>query len=103
VVQIAPQVGTNPGHPFAHHPHARAAALQRINAHAARERLPELMDRAHAGEAFLLKKHNRPWAQLQPLDAHGPAPAPQRQPGRLRRLGPLQEPRLLLNPRLALP
>ena len=78
-------------------------APQRINAHAARERLPELMDRAHAGEAFLLMKHNRPWAQLQPLDAHGSAPAPQRQPERLRRLGPLQEPRLLLNPRLALP
>ena len=78
-------------------------AFQRINAHAARQLLAELMDRAHAGEAFLLMKHNRPWAQLQPLDHERPAPAPQRQPGRLRRLGPLEEPRLLLNPRLALP
>ena len=76
---------------------------QRINAHAARQRLAELMDRAHAGEAFLLMKHNRPWAQLLPLDRERPAPAPQRQPGRLRRLGPLEEPRLLLNPRLPLP
>jgi antitoxin (DNA-binding transcriptional repressor) of toxin-antitoxin stability system len=73
-------------------------ASQRINAHAARERLPELMDRAHAGEAFLLMKHNRPWAQLQPLDSRGLEPAPQRQPGRLRRLGPLGDPRRLLNP-----
>ena len=73
-------------------------APQRINAHAARERLPELMDRAHAGEAFLLMKHNRPWAQLQPLDTRWLEPAPQRQPGRLRQLGPLRDPRLLLNP-----
>ena len=73
-------------------------APQRINAHAARERLAELMDRAHAGEAFLLMKHNRPWAQLLPLDTRGLAPAPQRQPGRLRRLGPLEAPRLLLQP-----
>jgi len=71
---------------------------QRINAHAARQRLAELMDRAHAGEAFVLMKHNHPWALLKPLDTHGTEPPPQRQPGRLRRLGPLRDPHLLLYP-----
>ena len=68
--------------------------IQRINAHAARHGLAELMDRAHAGERFVLTKYGKPWAQLLPLPRE--AQTPQRQPGRLRQLGPLQDPRLLL-------
>jgi antitoxin (DNA-binding transcriptional repressor) of toxin-antitoxin stability system len=67
---------------------------QRINAHAARQGLAELMDRAHAGERFVLTKYGQPWAQLLPLPRQ--AQTPQRQPGRLRALGPLQDPRILL-------
>jgi prevent-host-death family protein len=69
------------------------APTQRINAHAARQGLAELMDRAHAGEQFVLTKYGEPWAQLLPL--HRQAQTPQRQPGRLRQLGPLQDPRIL--------
>ena len=67
---------------------------QRINAHAARQGLAELMDRAHAGERFVLTKYGQPWAQLLPLPRQ--AQTPQRQPGRLRALGPLRDPRILL-------
>jgi len=77
-------------------PERRRRSPQRINAHAARQNLAELMDRAHAGESFLLMKYDQPWAQLLPLDREGPDPLPRRQPGRLRRLGPLAQPRLLL-------
>jgi len=69
---------------------------QRINAHAARQNLAELMDRAHAGESFLLMKYDQQWAQLLPLDREGSDPTPRRESGRLRQLGPLAQPRLLL-------
>ena len=71
---------------------------QRINAHAARQNLTELMDRAHAGERFVLMKYGRPWALLAPLAVTAQDQTPQRVPGRLRWLGPLGEPRILLRP-----
>jgi len=71
---------------------------QRINAHAARQNLAELMDRAHAGERFVLMKYGRPWALLVPLAVPAQDQTPQRVPGRLRWLGPLGEPHILLRP-----
>jgi antitoxin (DNA-binding transcriptional repressor) of toxin-antitoxin stability system len=71
---------------------------QRINAHAARQNLAELMDRAHAGERFVLMKYGPPWAQLLPLAAPVQGQPPQRQAWRLRRLGPLDNPSVLLRP-----
>ena len=79
-----------------------APTVQRVNAHAARHNLAELMDRAHAGEAFLLTKYGRPWARLLPLDPVPPSGQPaapaQRRPGSLQRLGALAQPRILLWP-----
>lgn len=72
--------------------------LQRINAHSARHNLAELMQRAHAGECFVLTRYGRPWARLLPPEPEQPPAAPQRCPGRLQRLGPLAEPRVLLWP-----
>lgn len=39
-----------------------------IGAEAARKRLPELLDRAHAGEVSIIKKRGVPYAALVPLD-----------------------------------
>ncbi len=39
-----------------------------IGAEAARKRLPELLDRAHAGETSIIKKRGVPYAALVPLD-----------------------------------
>ena len=39
-----------------------------IGAEAARKRLPELLDRAHAGEVSIIKKRGIPYAALVPLD-----------------------------------
>ncbi len=39
-----------------------------IGAEAARKRLPELLDRAHAGEMSIIKKRGVPFAALVPLD-----------------------------------
>ena len=69
---------------------------QWVHAHTARHNLAELMDRAHAGETFLLTKYGRPWARLLPLESSQPPTPPQRRAGRLQRLGPLAEPRILL-------
>lgn len=71
---------------------------QCINAHAARQNLAELMDRAHAGERFVLMKYRQPWALLMPLTAPLQGQLPQRQAWRLRRLGPLANPGVLLRP-----
>lgn len=39
-----------------------------IGAEAARRRLPELLDRAHAGESSIIKKRGIPYAALVPLE-----------------------------------
>ena len=65
-----------------------------VNVHQAKTQLSRLIDRAHAGETIVLAKAGKPWARLMPLDA----PPPQRIPGRLRSLGPLQEPNALFDP-----
>jgi antitoxin (DNA-binding transcriptional repressor) of toxin-antitoxin stability system len=39
-----------------------------IGAEAARKRLPELLDRAHAGEMSIIKKRGVPFAALVPFD-----------------------------------
>ncbi len=39
-----------------------------IGAEAARKRLPELLDRAQAGEVSIIKKRGVPYAALVPLD-----------------------------------
>ncbi|MCP9861254.1 type II toxin-antitoxin system Phd/YefM family antitoxin [Cyanobium sp. Cruz-8D1] len=62
--------------------------------HQAKTQLSRLIDDAHAGETIVLAKAGKPWARLMPLEA----PAPQRLPGRLRRLGPLSQPDALLEP-----
>ncbi len=43
-------------------------AMLEIGAEAARKRLPELLDRAHAGETSIIKKRGVPYAALVPLD-----------------------------------
>jgi len=63
-----------------------------VNVHQAKTHLSRLIDEAHAGETIVLAKAGKPWARLMPLDA----PVPERIPGRLRRLGPLTRPDLLL-------
>ena len=65
-----------------------------MNVHQAKTQLSRLIDEAHAGETIVLAKAGKPWARLMPLEA----PAPQRLPGRLRRLGPLSQPNELLQP-----
>lgn len=40
-----------------------------VGAEQARQRLPELIDRAHRGEATVITKHGRPYAALVPVDA----------------------------------
>ncbi|WP_255011933.1 type II toxin-antitoxin system Phd/YefM family antitoxin [Cyanobium sp. Cruz-8D1] len=65
-----------------------------MNVHQAKTQLSRLIDDAHAGETIVLAKAGKPWARLMPLEA----PAPQRLPGRLRRLGPLSQPDALLEP-----
>ena len=65
-----------------------------MNVHQAKTQLSRLIDDAHAGETIVLAKAGKPWARLMPLEA----PAPQRLPGRLRHLGPLSEPEVLLEP-----
>ena len=65
-----------------------------MNVHQAKTQLSRLIDEAHAGETIVLAKAGKPWARLMPLES----PAPQRLPGRLRRLGPLSEPNALLEP-----
>lgn len=39
-----------------------------LDAKEARRRLPELLDRAHAGKASIIKKRGVPYAALVPLD-----------------------------------
>lgn len=65
-----------------------------VNVHEAKTHLSRLINAAHAGETILLAKAGKPWARLMPLEAE----APQRIPGRLRRLGPLSDPDVLLKP-----
>lgn len=71
-----------------------APAHRLVNVHQAKTQLSRLIDEAHAGETIVLAKAGKPWARLMPLEA----PAPQRLPGRLRRLGPLTQPDALLEP-----
>lgn len=71
-----------------------APAHRLVNVHQAKTQLSRLIDEAHAGETIVLAKAGKPWARLMPLEA----PAPQRLPGRLRHLGPLSEPDVLLEP-----
>lgn len=71
-----------------------APAHRLVNVHQAKTQLSRLIDEAHAGETIVLAKAGKPWARLMPLEA----PAPQRLPGRLRRLGPLSQPDALLEP-----
>ena len=68
-----------------------------VNVHQAKTHLSRLIDEAHAGETIVLAKAGKPWARLMPLDA----PVPERIPGRLRHLGPLSRPDLLLEPMAA--
>jgi prevent-host-death family protein len=42
-------------------------AMLEIGAEAARKRLPELLDRAHAGEVSIIKKRGVPFAALVPI------------------------------------
>lgn len=42
--------------------------MQKVGAEAARRRLPELLDRAHAGEASIILKRGIPYAALVALD-----------------------------------
>lgn len=42
--------------------------MQKIGAEAARRRLPELLDRAHAGEGSIILKRGIPYAALVALD-----------------------------------
>jgi prevent-host-death family protein len=65
-----------------------------VNVHQAKTQLSRLIDEAHAGETIVLAKAGKPWARLMPLEA----PVPQRLPGRLRHLGPLSQPDVLLEP-----
>ena len=71
-----------------------APAHRLVNVHQAKNQLSKLIDAAHAGETIVLAKAGKPWARLMPLEA----PAPQRLPGRLRHLGPLSWPDVLLEP-----
>jgi prevent-host-death family protein len=68
-----------------------------VNVHQAKTHLSRLIDEAHAGETIVLAKAGKPWARLMPLEAA----APERIPGRLRRLGPLAQPDELLEPMAA--
>jgi prevent-host-death family protein len=72
-----------------------APAHRLVNVHQAKTHLSRLIDEAHAGETIVLAKAGKPWARLMPLEA----PAPQRLPGRLRHLGPLSQPDVLLEPK----
>ena len=42
--------------------------MRELGTEEARRRLPELLDRAHAGEASIIKKRGVPYAALVPLD-----------------------------------
>lgn len=44
--------------------------MLKIGAEAARRRLPELLDRAHAGEGAVILKRGVPYAALVALDQH---------------------------------
>ena len=68
--------------------------LRVVNVHQAKTHLSRLIDEAHAGETIVLAKAGKPWARLMPLVP----PAPQRIPGRLRSLGGLSQPNVLLEP-----
>jgi prevent-host-death family protein len=46
----------------------RGENIMEIGAEAARKRLPELLDRAHAGESSIIMKRGVPYAALVPLD-----------------------------------
>ena len=65
-----------------------------VNVHQAKTHLSRLIDAAHGGETILLAKAGKPWARLAPLESE----APLRVAGRLRHLGPLSQPDLLLEP-----
>jgi len=65
-----------------------------VNVHQAKTHLSRLIDAAHGGETILLAKAGKPWARLAPLESA----APRRIAGRLRHLGPLSQPDLLLEP-----
>ena len=54
-----------------------------VNVAAAKARLSQLMDLAHAGQSVVLAKYGQPWALLGPLE---PLP-PRRRAGRLMRIG----------------
>lgn len=60
----------------------------------AKDLLSHLINAAHYSEKMVLTMAGTPWVRLMPLEA----PAPQRLPGRLRRLGPLSQPNELLQP-----
>jgi prevent-host-death family protein len=68
--------------------------MRMVNVHQAKTHLSRLIDEAHAGETIVLAKAGKPWARLMPLAP----PVPQRIPGRLRSLGPLSQPDVLLEP-----
>ena len=46
--------------------------MPEIGASKARARLPYLLRRVQAGERFVITKHNRPMAELVPLQPHDP-------------------------------
>ena len=75
-------------------PSAAHAAPRVVNVHQAKTHFSRLIDDAHAGETILLAKAGKPWARLAPLESE----APRRIAGRLRHLGPLSQPDLLLEP-----
>ena len=52
--------------------------MTKVNVHAAKTQLSQLLDRAHAGEEIIIAKNGKPYARLVPLQAPGP-----RQPGLL--------------------
>jgi len=49
---------------------ARRKRSAPVGAERARQQLPELLDRAHRGEATIITKHGKPYAALVPLDQH---------------------------------
>jgi prevent-host-death family protein len=65
-----------------------------VNVHQAKTHLSRLIDAANRGETILLAKAGKPWARLAPLESE----VPRRIAGRLRHLGPLSQPDLLLEP-----
>ena len=71
-----------------------AGSIRMVNVYQAKTQLSRLIDAALAGETIVLAKAGKPWARLVPLEP----PVPQRIPGRLRQLGPLADPNVLLEP-----